>query len=342
MYMNDTNVFISQKELFSLYNHAGSPDTQGQGLPFRIPRSLAERFPEKNNAVIRQFIPSPQETVILPYESPDPLSEQTFRKMPWLVHQYNSRVLIRATDQCAAYCRFCYRRAIQTQVSGFLSNTEIANLCEYIQGHKSIREILISGGDPLFGTDTWLYKLLSGIRTASKQSIIRICTRIPIVLPERITDSLLATLKEFGPLVFVVHCNHADELDKQSRTALDTIRQHGFYVVSQTVLLKSINDSVSALINLFTELYRLGILPYYLFQGDLTQGTSHFRTPLSKGLSLYNELRKNLSGIELPRYAVDAPGGLGKIYLPEGCTQNGDGNWFLKTPDGKTALYPEE
>lgn len=340
--MNETNFFVNLKEFLSHYNHTGSKDVQGQGLPFRIPRSLAERFPDKNNAVIRQFIPSEQETVILPYESPDPLSEQTFRKMPWLVHQYSSRVLIRATDQCAAYCRFCYRRNIQTQVSGFLSRTDIGNLCEYIQNHNTIREILISGGDPLFGTDTWLLNFISALRAASKETVIRICTRIPIVLPERITDALLTALNAFAPLVFVIHCNHADELDEKSRTALNKIRQYGFYTVSQTVLLKSINDSVSALTELFSKLYKLGVLPYYLFQGDLTQGTSHFRVPLSKGLYLYNELRKNLSGLELPRYAVDAPGGLGKVYLPEGCMRNADGYWLLTTPHGKTALYPEE
>ena len=340
--MDETNYFLSLKEFLSHYNHTGSKDVQGQGLPFRIPRSLAERFPDNDNPVIRQFIPSKQETVVLPCESPDPLSEQTFRKIPWLVHQYDSRVLIRATDQCAAYCRFCYRRNIQTQVSGFLSRTDIEKLCEYMQNHTTIREILISGGDPLFGTDAWMLNLISALRSVSKQSVIRICTRIPIVLPERITDTLLIALKEFVPLVFVIHCNHADELDEKSRTALNKIRQYGFYAVSQTVLLKSINDSVPALIELFSKLYASGILPYYLFQGDLAQGTSHFRVPLSRGLYLYNELRKNLSGLELPRYAVDAPHGLGKVYLPEDCMKYNDKNWLLTMPHGKTALYPEE
>lgn len=340
--MSDTAFFVNLNEFFTTFNHTGSDVSQGIGFPFRIPRSLAERFPHANNAVIRQFIPSENETVILPYENQDPLSEQVFRKMPWLIHQYGSRVLIRSTDQCAAYCRFCYRRTIQSQISGFVSRTEVANIVEYIQNHTTIREILISGGDPLFGTDAWLLMLISALRNVCKQHVIRICTRIPIVLPERVTDTLLSALKAFTPLVFVIHCNHPDELDEQSCIALNKIRNYGFNMVSQTVLLKSINDSLSTLVELFSKLYKLGVLPYYLFQGDLTQGTSHFRVPLSNGLNLYNELRKNLSGLEIPRYAVDAPGGLGKVYLPEGCMLNADGNWLLTTPDGKTALYPEE
>lgn len=340
--MQSTRFITRLNTFLTHYGHTGDLNFQSGGLPFRIPYSLAERFPKIDNPVIRQFIPSKSETIAKPYETADPLAEKTYNKCPGLIHEYESRVLIRSTGQCAAFCRFCFRRNLQTETSGFLTEDAIGEISTYIREHKTIREILISGGDPLFGTDSWFLSLMQSLRAANSRPVIRICTRVPIVLPERITHKLLTALREYNPVVFVIHCNHPDELDCHSRQALAMIRKQGFYIFSQTVLLRTINDNVETLEKLFSELYRLGVIPYYLFQGDLAQGTSEFRAAVSKGLALYNDLRKHLSGLELPRYAVDAPQGLGKVYLPEDCCAQDKDHWLLQATDGRTTLYPEE
>ncbi len=311
-------------------------------LPFRIPKSLASRFPENGNPVLGQFIPSGHESKILPCESGDPLGERGHEVLPFLVHQYPSRVLIRTTDQCAAYCRFCFRRNLQTNGRGYLTKSHIDSICAYLQSHQPIREILVSGGDPLFASDSKIIELIGSLRKVAPDSVIRLCTRMPIIMPERISEHFLQQLQQFNPVVFVIHTNHELELDQETRKAFRQISLHGFRMFSQTVLLKGLNDDTKTLSSLFASLFTLGVNPYYLFQGDLAAGTAHFRVPLSRGLSIYRELRRTLSGMELPRYAVDAPNGCGKVYLPEEAERISERDWRLYLPDGSTSNYPEE
>jgi lysine 2,3-aminomutase len=212
----------------------------------------------------------------------------------------------------------------------------------YMQGHPGIREVLVSGGDPLTATDTKLEWLFAALRSARPGILIRLCTRAPVTLPSRVTPGLLGLVRRFRPLVVVVQVNHPKELAGEGGQALGALADVGIGVRSQTVLLRGVNDEAQALEELFVGLTRLGVMPYYLFQADLARGTGHFRVPLSRGLELYASLRRRCSGLELPRYAVDAPGGGGKVHLPEGIVgRSGDG-WMLAAPDGSRAVYPEE
>lgn len=324
------------------------------GLPFRATRfwfSLANETPEncrKNESgvpidpILAQAIPSPSEALILPWELQDPLGESSHSIFEHTVRQYHSRVLVRATGQCFLFCRHCFRRALLPYEQSFMDSNAIEELAAYLAAHKEVREVLISGGDPLTAPDATLALLLEAVRSVPHPLLIRLCTRTPIVLPQRITSNLIALLSKMRPLQMVLHINHPQELSQEFLEKAELLLKAGIPLHSQTVLLRGINDAASVLIELFSSLNRAGIRPYYLFQGDLAAGTSHFRVPLSKGLAIYADLRKELSGLELPRYAVDAPKGGGKIYLPEGIVERRADLWILRAPDGSLHEYPEE
>ena len=205
-----------------------------------------------------------------------------------------------------------------------------------------IREILVSGGDPLIANDEKLGTLLATLWTAVPGVTLRICTRTPIVLPSRITPELIRLVSSGNPVWFVIHVNHPAELGKEARAAFQALVHAGIPLATQTVLLRNINDNPDILEQLFSQLVSLRAKPYYLFQGDLAAGTSHFRVPLSRGIEIYSQLRSRLSGLELPRYAVDVPGGLGKAYLPEDIIERSKDGWLLRVASGKRGWYPEE
>jgi lysine 2,3-aminomutase len=225
---------------------------------------------------------------------------------------------------------------------GWMSVETLEEIPRYLLAHNEIREVLVSGGDPLTASDARLAELFSLIRAGRSGIRIRLCTRIPISLPQRITDSLISLLGAHTPLHLIVHINHPREISKGFIEGIQRVHHAGIVVRSQSVLLRGINDSADTLEELFIAISQCGIDPYYLFQGDLATGTSHFRTPLSKGLDIYRELRRRLSGLELPRYAVDAPGGGGKLYLPESVRGREGNTWLLEAPDGSIHRYPEE
>ncbi|MEN6499477.1 MAG: KamA family radical SAM protein [Rectinema sp.] len=324
------------------------------GLPYRATRfwlSLADEEPKTcaRNAdgvpidpILAQALPSPAEARISPLELRDPLGEASNTIVERTIRHYRSRILVRATGQCFLFCRHCYRRSLLTSERHFLDGAAIAALSEYLAAHPEIREVLVSGGDPLTTTDAQLAALLEAIRSARRSILVRICTRAPIVLPARITPALVDLLKRFRPLTVVLHINHPKELSTQFLEKAEALLGAGIPLHSQTVLLRGINDRPEILTELFSTLNLRGIHPYYLFQGDLAAGTAHFRVPLSRGLAIYEMLRRDLSGLELPRYAVDAPGGGGKIYLPEGIAGRKADSWLLWASDGSIHEYPEE
>jgi len=344
------NIIRSRDQLFDLgcrqaelLHNAQLPHEHGL-LPLAITPSLLTGCTwRKDDPILKQFLPDVRELTGLPVESPDPLGENLHGELPGLIHQYPNRVLIRANSECAAYCRFCYRRSLLHGRRGYISDKDIVAIAAYLrQRRHSVREVLLSGGDPLFASLARITGLLAAIRNSLPDALIRICTRIPIVAPEMIQQELLSTLSNFEPLIMVLHCNHPAELSPAVRAGLRAMKQNGLSMISQTVLLRGINDDSTILEELFNQLLACAVQPYYLFQGDLALGTGHFRVPLSRGLQLYAELRRKLSGLALPRYAVDAPDGKGKMYLPEDIVGRTEAGWLLRNAFGKEAVYPEE
>ena len=270
-------------------------------------------------ALERQLFCSVQEEKVLSYELGDPLGSHRYEFVPRMIHQYKNRALVLTTSKCFSHCRYCFRKNYASSENTWLSDMETKRICDYLLCHTEIKEILLSGGDPLTASDEQIFSLIGNLRNACPDLLVRICTRSPIFCPERITSKLVDSLKNLRPLWIVLHVNHPVEISKvYSPESYNSIRRFidaGISVQSQTVLLKNVNDSVAVLADLFHQLTCLGVKPGYLFQGDLVPGTSHFRVPIQDGLRLYEDLRCELSGLSTPVYAVDLPGGGGKFNL---------------------------
>ena len=298
--------------------------------------------PYSSDPILAQALPSASELEAKTNELDDPLGEMRYSCGSRLVRQYRSRLLIRATGECLLYCRHCYRRNLLPEERGFMDCGAMDDAAGLLERDSSIREVLVSGGDPLTADEGRLDELFGRLRAARPGIAIRVCTRAPVCLPSRVTEELIGLLRSYRPLRIVIQANHPRELGQSCAEALGALLDSGIGVRTQTVLLRGVNDDTDTLEELFARLTSIGADPYYLFQGDLAAGTSHFRVPLSRGLALYAELRDRLSGLELPRYAVDSPGGGGKVFLPEGILGQREGGWALAARDGSEGFYPEE
>ena len=314
-----------------------------QALPFRVTPyyiSLCSRN-DPGDPLRRQCIPTIKESRFKEYELEDPLGDKRYLASARLVHRYRDRALLLVTDHCAMYCRHCFRRS--SAGKGQLRSSELNMAAAYCKEHNEIKEIIISGGDPLTLENDCLTDIMRSFRIIREQIVIRIHSRIPVVLPQRITSRLVNCLTNFLPLWLVTQFNHPREITPESSEALRRLAASGITLLNQTVLLKGINDSLETLEELFRSLVMLGVKPYYLFQGDLARGTSHFRTSILKGLELHAKLNNSLSGLLRPIYAIDLPGGGGKMVLDdstvEGCH---NGRLKLKNPEGKVYYYPIE
>ena len=315
-------------------------------LPYGVTRyyaSLAECEDPYTDPIAGQYIRRPDEDKVLPYETPDPLADGMYEVSRRVIHHYRDRILILANDRCATYCRHCFRRHFTGNDSGRIREAEIRSAGEYIAAHAEVQEVLISGGDPLMLPDEHLLMLCDTLRRARPDVILRLATRIPVVQPARITEALAQQLSAFSPLWVVTHANHPAELTDAFRGACARLVDRGIPMLNQAVLLKGVNDSADTLETLFRGLLRARVKPYYLFQGDLAAGTSHFRTSIDTGLSLMKELRGRLSGMAIPTYAVDLPGGGGKVVLDEGSIVAREPEWYVITDlDGNVYRYPRE
>ena len=291
--------------------------------PARLPEYVSPAFkqlietaqPADAAALRRQVIASAAEQRIAESERADPLGEARYCVTPYLVHQYRNRVLLLATGRCLSYCRYCFRREFTARASGFISAEETEQVCTYLSAHPAVQEILVSGGDPMSGSFTELEHLLRRLRTVSPQLLIRLCTRALIFAPELFTDELLQLLRAVRPLWIIVHINHPAELGEAQRYALTRCIESGIPVQSQTVLLHGVNDKAALLAELFHALVCIGVKPGYLFQMDLACGTAGFRVPLGKAAEIWKEVRGLLSGLSMPQFAVNLPGGGGKFPL---------------------------
>lgn len=297
-----------------------------------------------SHAIAAMFRYDEREKATLDYELADPLGEGRYAVAGRAVHQYPDRLLVHVTGLCAAHCRYCFRRTGAHRTCGPLDERSTGLILGYLKGHNQIKEVLLSGGDPFtMGTDQWEY-LLKGIRQARPDITLRIGTRMPVSDPARFEDNrLMDLLADHGAAWIMTHINHPDELTAETRACLERLRSNGLSLANQTVLLKGVNDEVPILAGLFTSLVGLGVKPYYLFQGDLAMGTAHFRVPLSRSLAIVNELRRHVSGLAMPVFAVDIPGGGGKVPLSAPWLgAPGKKGWPLTHPDGHTGFYPEE
>lgn len=327
---------LSEKEIMALNNLKGR-------LPLRITPYFASLIhnTRPSNPLRRIVVPVVEELLQMPEEKTDPLHEQLSSPVKGIVHRYPDRVLFTVTQVCSAYCRYCTRSHSVGKLDK-LGKNDFEKAFEYIRNHTEVRDVLISGGDPLTMSDEMLDYILRSIREISHVEIIRIGTRVPVVLPQRITNKLINILKKYHPLFISLHFSHPDEITKESAEACTKLADGGFPLGSQTVLLKGINDDVKVMKELFHKLLMIRVRPYYLYQCDLIPGSSHFRTSVKKGLEIIKGLRGFTSGYAIPQYVIDAPGGGGKIpLLPDYVVEHTGEKIVLRNYKGTICEYPE-
>ncbi len=307
--------------------------------PMRIPAYYLGLIQAVDDPIWRQCVPD-----ILELNEAglvDPLAEEDLSPTPAVIHRYPDRVIFLASGSCASYCRFCTRKR-KVGCSGLsMSFRELREGIEYIAATPQIKDVILSGGDPLLLPDTVLGDLLAHIHAIPHVEIIRIGSRVPVTLPERITDKLCALLQRFEPLYINTHFNHPREITPQTTEACGKLSRCGIPLGNQTVLLRGVNDDPQTMTELFRGLLKIRVKPYYLHQMDLVCGTAHFRTPVAKGLEIMQALRGPVSGLASPHYVIDLPGGKGKVpFLPEYLKRRGE-MLLIRTPAGDLVEYPD-
>ncbi len=289
-----------------------------------------------------QAVPRIQEMSEDHSDMDDPLHEDVDSSIPGLTHRYPDRVLLLVTNICSMNCRHCTRRRVVGQTDRPMTRDNIARAVEYIRSHGEIRDVLLSGGDPLtLGTDR-LEEIISAIRDIPHVEIIRIGSRTPVVMPMRIDDELVNMLRKYHPIYINTHFNHYDEITIQSKQACARLADAGIPLGNQSVLLRDVNDCPRIMKKLVHQLLKIRVKPYYIYQCDLTRGISHFRTSLSKGIEIIESLRGHTSGMAVPTFVVDAPGGGGKIPLgPEYLVSQSDRHYVLRNYEGVLTTYTQ-
>ncbi|MBK18696.1 MAG: lysine 2,3-aminomutase [Rhodospirillaceae bacterium] len=309
-------------------------------LPVRLTSHIAAQIDSQNltSPLAKQFVPSPNETFVEDDEIADPIGDVTHSPVAGIVHRYPDRVLLTPVLSCPVYCRFCFRREFVGD--GLLNNDDLESAIDYIRNHPEIWEVILSGGDPLILSQRRLGEIIDALDAIDHVAVIRVHTRVPVVDPHRVTRTLTDALKRKTPVFIVLHCNHADELVPEARDAIAQFVDNGFPVLSQSVLLKDVNDNSDTLATLMKTLVQCRVKPYYLHHGDKAQGTSHFRTALAVGRKLISQLRGQLSGLCQPTYMLDIPGGHGKIPAAEDYLKlENDGSWTVVDWKGNTHQY---
>ena len=290
----------------------------------------------------RQVVPRIEEASRAPDEMVDPCGEDSHMPVPGLVHRYPDRVLLLVTDRCASYCRYCTRSRVVSGAGEQELTVDLEGAFRYLENHPEVRDVLLSGGDPLLLSDAKLNAILTRLRSISSIEFIRIGTRIPIFLPQRITPELVAMLKQHHPLWMSIHSNHPKELSYEVREALGRLADAGIPLGNQSVLLKGVNDRSEILKDLFHKLLLCRVRPYYLYQCDLITGSAHLRTTIREGQEIMEQLRGYTTGYAVPTYVVDGPGGGGKIPIGPGYIVGmADDRVILKNYKGDVYEYPE-
>ena len=288
---------------------AGSTTAMAQ-FPLRVPRPYAGRMEQGNrhDPLLRQVWPDLAEAVTDPLRSPDPLQEAGCNPAPGLLHKYRGRVLLTASPHCAIHCRYCFRRHFDYRANT-PGQSGWRQALDYIADHPGIDEVIVSGGDPLAATDSYLAGLLAALERIPHVQTLRLHTRLPIVIPQRINSTLRSVLRRLhSRLVVVIHSNHANELDQQVGAALQALRDDGHVLLNQSVLLRGVNDNAASLIALNRRLFSHGVLPYYLHLPDAVAGTGHFDVSETRGRQLLRALQRQLPGYLVPTLVREQPG----------------------------------
>lgn len=295
-----------------------------------------------HDPIRRQAVPTAAEVYRSPADLLDPLHEDTDSPVPGLTHRYPDRVLLLVTDQCSMYCRHCTRRRFAGQHDSAIAMEQIDRCIDYVARTPQVRDVLLSGGDPLLLSDDKLEYIISRLRAIEHVEIIRIGSRTPVVCPQRITPELCAMLKKYHPVWLNTHFNHPDEVTQESAEACARLADAGIPLGNQTVLLAGVNDCVHVMKKLVHELVKIRVRPYYIYQCDLSYGLEHFRTPVSKGVEIIEGLRGHTSGYCVPTFVVDAPGGGGKTpVMPNYVISQSAHRVILRNFEGVITTYTE-
>ncbi len=314
-------------------------------FPIRINAYFAAQIKSANDPLWKQVVPTEEELDdFLSAEDAlesDPLKEERDMPVPELVHRYPDRVLLMINNHCPIICRFCTRKR-KIGFPGLVTRETLSQGIDYISKHPEVRDVIMSGGDPLLVPDRELERILTALREIKHLEIIRLGTRVPGTLPERITPKLCEMLKKYHPLYANLHFNHPDEITPEVEVACNRLADAGLPLGSQTVLLKGVNDSVEVMKELMHKLLKIRVKPYYIYQADMTMGTDHFRTSVQTGLEIIKGLMGHTSGMGVPYYVIDTPGGGGKVrLLPDTVVRFTDTEVVLTNFEGKTYRYPQ-
>jgi lysine 2,3-aminomutase len=339
---------LNTVEDFDQVLHLALEELQGLSAPNRfrvdVPPYFATLMDRDDPAcpIRRQVIPTDQELVSFDAEMADSLAEDAHSPVPGLVHRYPDRVLMLVTTQCASYCRFCTRSRIVGDPHAQFGSADYERQLAYIAATPQVRDVLLSGGDPLIISQKVLDGLLKRLRAIPHVEVIRIGTRVPVFLPQRVTDDLVAMLRQYHPLWMNIHFNHPKEITPEVEAALARLADAGIPLGSQTVLLAGVNDCPNVIIALVQKLVKNRVRPYYIYQCDLVHGAGHFRTPVAKGIEIMEALRGHTSGFAVPTFVIDAPEGGGKVpVLPNYLLSMSDSRVVVRNYEGLVTTYAQ-
>jgi len=334
------NSITSYEELSRVFGSSDYEVSEDINLPLRITPYYASTIKDPKGPIGRCVVPSHEELIVTENEESDSLHEEQYSPLPNLVHRYPDRVLFLTTDFCSSYCRYCTRSHMVSQQD--INKKMWDKAIEYIRQHTEVRDVLLSGGDLFTMDDNSIEYLLKSVRSIEHVEFLRIGTKIPVVLPQRITPELTSMLKKYHPLFISIHFSHPDELTPEVKQACERLADAGIPLGSQTVLLKGVNDDVPTMKALMHGLLRIRVRPYYIYACDLVPGTSHFRTTINTGLQIIAGLRGWTTGYAVPQFVIDAPGGGGKIpLLPEYYLGQEGKDIHLRNYEGKEFIYTE-
>ena len=309
-------------------------------FPIRINPYYLSLIEEPGDPIWKQVVPDAKELVRTGFEEDDPLGEEDDSLVPNVTHRYPDRVLFYVNYMCPIYCRFCTRKRKVGDPDSIPDNNVEMGL-DYIRSHPEIRDVIISGGDSMMLTDRKIDYIVGSLRAIEHLEIIRIGSRVPATLPQRITPELCAILKQYHPFYINTHFNHPREVTPETEKACGMLVDAGIPVGNQAVLLRGVNDDPAVMVDLMKKLLKIRVRPYYIYQADLVYGTDHFRTSIKTGLEIVSALRGHISGLGVPHYVVDAPGGGGKIaVIPDPVVSFDDEEIRLKNYEGNTYSYP--